>query len=243
MKNSPAACATLGIDLVRMKLSVYMISAGIAGLGGCLYAMEIGAVSADRFSLFESMSMLMLLVVAGAAYIAGGFTAGLLYAAVFVALRGTILELGDNIDALHGASVWLKQFTAILPALIGIGLGRNPKGFLHDEFTRFGRLVHEYRRVVVGGGALLVVIWLLARTDVISNWTFVILTGIVVSLLPRLTLRFGPLVAARGGTATAARTKQTPLEFVGLGRSFTTAEIERLDRGLGLPVEIDAASP
>ena len=65
MKNSPAACATLGMNVVRMKLSVFMISAAIAGLGGCLFAQEIGAVTSDRFSLFESMTMLMLLVVAG----------------------------------------------------------------------------------------------------------------------------------------------------------------------------------
>ena len=38
MKNSPAACATLGLNVVRLKLSVFMISAAIAGLGGCLFA-------------------------------------------------------------------------------------------------------------------------------------------------------------------------------------------------------------
>ena len=67
MKNSPAACATLGMNIVRLKLSVFMISAAIAGLGGCLFAQEIGAVTSDRFSLFESMTMLMLLVVAAPA--------------------------------------------------------------------------------------------------------------------------------------------------------------------------------
>ena len=72
MKNSPAACATLGMNVVRLKLSVFMISAAIAGLGGCLFAQEIGAVTGDRFSLFESMTMLMLLVVAGAGYVSGG---------------------------------------------------------------------------------------------------------------------------------------------------------------------------
>ena len=69
MKNSPAACATLGMNVVRLKLSVFMMSAAIAGLGGCLFAQEIGAVTSDRFSLFESMTMLMLLVVAGAGYV------------------------------------------------------------------------------------------------------------------------------------------------------------------------------
>ena len=33
MKNSPAACATLGMSVLRLKLSVFMLSAAIAGLG------------------------------------------------------------------------------------------------------------------------------------------------------------------------------------------------------------------
>ncbi len=96
MKNSPAACATLGMNLVRMKLSVFMLSAAIAGLGGCLFAQEIGSVTSDRFSLFESMTMLMLLVVAGAGYVSGGFVAGLLYGGVFVALQAVLVKLAQD---------------------------------------------------------------------------------------------------------------------------------------------------
>ena len=36
MKDSPAAAATLGQNLVKLELSVFMISAAIAGLGGIL---------------------------------------------------------------------------------------------------------------------------------------------------------------------------------------------------------------
>ena len=42
MKDSPAACATLGLNIVRLKLSVFMLSAAIAGFGGCLYAAQLG---------------------------------------------------------------------------------------------------------------------------------------------------------------------------------------------------------
>ena len=134
MKNSPAACATLGLNVVRLKLSVFMLSAAIAGLGGCLFAQEIGAVTSDRFSLFESMTMLMLLVVAGAGYVSGGLTAGLLYGAVFVALRSVLSKFGQDYSAFRGWTAWLVQFTTVLPALIGIALGRNPSGFLNDSF-------------------------------------------------------------------------------------------------------------
>lgn len=230
MKNSPAACATLGIDLVRMKLSVYMISGGMAGLGGSLYAQQIGAVTADRFSLFESMTMLMLLVVAGAGYVSGGFAAGLLYSAVFVALEGTISKIGDDYAVFEGASAWLVHFTALLPAIIGIGLGRNPNGFLHDEFSRFAVLVRNHRRVVGAGAATVAAIWLLAWTGAIGNWTFVILTGIVVSLLPRVTLR----VAAR--RPRRPTDVAMPLELVGLAGPFTPSDLRRIDLGVGFGV-------
>ncbi|HMC70241.1 MAG TPA: branched-chain amino acid ABC transporter permease, partial [Mycobacteriales bacterium] len=141
MKNSPAACATLGMSVLRLKLSVFMLSAAIAGLGGCLYAQEIGAVTADRFSLFESMTLLMLLVVAGTGYVSGGLTAGLLYGAAFVVLSNVLTEIGTKVSALHGLTAWLVSFTVVLPALIGIALGRNPSGFLADTFGPWGELI------------------------------------------------------------------------------------------------------
>ncbi len=39
MKDSPAASATLGQSLLKLKLSVFMLSAAIAGLGGILMSM------------------------------------------------------------------------------------------------------------------------------------------------------------------------------------------------------------
>ena len=55
MKDSPAACATLGIDITRLKLGVFALSAAMAGVGGALYAGTLGSVSPERFNLFESL--------------------------------------------------------------------------------------------------------------------------------------------------------------------------------------------
>ena len=40
MKDSPAACATLGLNIVRLKLGVFMVSSGIAGLAGVMWACQ-----------------------------------------------------------------------------------------------------------------------------------------------------------------------------------------------------------
>jgi branched-subunit amino acid ABC-type transport system permease component len=233
MKNSPAACATLGLSIVRLKLSVFMLSAAIAGLGGCLFAQEIGSVTSDRFSLFESMTMLMLLVVAGAGYVSGGLTAGLLYGAVFVALQGIITKLGVEYSAFHGLSSWLVQFTALLPALIGIALGRNPSGFLNDVFASYGPMIRNVRPVFLAGVAAELVAWFLAFAHTINNWTFAIFTAVLVISLPRVASAVNPQASGRthrGDGDLAA----TPLELIGVDRAFTTEDLREINRGVGL---------
>jgi len=233
MKNSPAACATLGLNIVRLKLSVFMISAAIAGLGGCLFAQEIGAVTADRFSLFESMTMLMLLVVAGAGYVSGGLTAGLLYAAVFVALQSIFAKIGQDYSAFQGWSAWLVHFTALLPALIGIGLGRNPSGFLNDVFEQFGAMIREARAVFLAGVASELLLWFLAFRHTINNWTFAILTIALVVMLPRVG-GFVKSAARRPRSAASDEPAATPIELIGIDRAYTVDDLREMNRGIGL---------
>jgi branched-chain amino acid transport system permease protein len=232
MKNSPAACATLGMNVVRLKLSVFMISAAIAGLGGCLFAQEIGAVTSDRFSLFQSMSMLMLLVVAGAGFVSGGLTAGLLYGAAFVALGNVIGKIGDDYSALQGWSAWLSHFVALLPALIGITLGRNPSGFLSDAFERNRVLMRETLPVLFAGVGVELVVWLLAFRHTINNWVFAILTGALIVALPYVASVVNR--SAPGRERVDDDRDATPLELVGIDRAFTAEDLREIDRVVGL---------
>lgn len=228
LKNSPAACATLGMDVIRLKLSVFMLSSAIAGLGGCLFAQEIGSVTADRFSIFESMTMLMLLVVAGAGYVSGGIAAGLLYGAAFGSLQAVFTELAASHPAFHGPLGWVAQFTTVLPALIGISLGRNPSGFLHDAFATWAPMIRRARPLFAGVLAVEMVIWLLALRHTINGWGFVILTAAVVVGAPRLAPFVAPSAYGR------ARRDAPPLELVGITRPFTIDDRVRLDRALDL---------
>jgi hypothetical protein len=204
-----------------------MLSAAIAGLGGCLYAQEIGAVTADRFSLFESMTLLMLLVVAGTGYVSGGLTAGLLYGAAFVVLSNVLTEVGTKVSGLHGLTAWLVSFTVVLPALIGIALGRNPSGFLGDAFGPWGELIRRNKPVLFAGIAVELLVWALAFEHTINNWTFAIATALLVIALPRL----GGALANR--PALHAASDETPLELVGIDRPFTADDVDALDRAIG----------
>ena len=237
MKNSPAACATLGMNVVRLKLSVFMISAAIAGLGGCLFAQEIGSVTADRFSLFQSMTMLMLLVVAGAGYVSGGLAAGLLYGAAFIALQNVFTTIGQDYSAFRGLSSWFAQFTVLLPALIGIALGRNPSGFLSDAFDRWTAAIREAKAVCFAGIAAELVLWALAFRHTINNWVFVIGTAVLVGLLPRVAEMVNPKARPSGAHAAdlagVTPVEATPVEWVGIDRDFTPADLLEMNRVIG----------
>jgi branched-subunit amino acid ABC-type transport system permease component len=238
MKNSPAACATLGLDIVRLKLSVFMLSSAIAGLGGCLLAAEIGSVTADRFSLFESMTMLMLLVVAGAGYVSGGLSAGLLYSAVFVAMQAVLTKLGTDYSAFHGPLLWLAEFTTVLPALIGIGLGRNPSGFLNDVFASWRPMIRRVTPVFVATVVIELGIWSLAFRHTIDNWTFTLATAVLAVVAPRIAALVRPEAFTAHSTVetptTTAERDETPLELIGVTRPFTAADRRAMDRVLGL---------
>jgi branched-subunit amino acid ABC-type transport system permease component len=232
LKTSPAACATLGMNVVRLKLSVFMISSALAALGGCLFAQQIGAVTGERFSLFESMAMLMLVVVAGMGYVSGGFTAGLMYAAAFVAIQNLLTKAGNDYTAFHGGFLWLASFTAVMPALIGIGLGRNPSGFLNDIFDAWRPMIRRAALVFWVGLGLELLAWVAAWRGWIGNWSFAIFTIGWAVLLPGVARALRPSafeVAPRADTVDG-----TPLELIGIDRPFGDDDLRLIDEGLGI---------
>ena len=234
MKDSPAACATLGMNIIRLKLSVFMISAGIAGLGGCLLAQQSGAVTADRFSLFESLSLFMLVVVAGVGYVGGGFVGGLMYGSVFFVIQSIFTKLQLDYSSFHGLFHWLGDAASrIGPALIGVGLGRNPSGFVNDFFIGYRPIVRKVPAVLTAGCAVEVGLWVLALQHMIGNWTFALLTISLVIVLPRIAMMVKPSAYAtvvQPEHPTLA--ERLPLELLGLERPFDNTDALMLENAL-----------
>ncbi len=117
MKDSPAACATLGLDLTRLKLQVFALSAAIAGLGGALLGGWRGKVGTEQFALLQGalpgLPLVLMAVVGGIAAIAGVLLGAMLYAMFPL--------IGDTYPA-------LKNLMTVLPGLAGISLAANPDG-------------------------------------------------------------------------------------------------------------------
>lgn len=226
MKDSPAASATLGQSLLRLKLSVFMLSAGIAGLGGVLMSMALGSVTPDNFSIFLSLSLLMLTVVAGISYVSGALMGGLLSGVGFGLIVTTFHNLASSHGSVHGLFSFLASFATVSPALIGIGVGRNPSGSLHDIIESY-RSLRERRSVLAGGMAVEVLLYVLCLTKVLGHWWFAILTSVLIMLLPLVGQVTDPVARRQRG-------EEVPLEMAGIDSPYTEELRTALDRALGI---------
>jgi branched-chain amino acid transport system permease protein len=213
IRDSEAACATFGMNLVRTRLAVFTLSAGIAGFGGAIYAIQLDSINPTRFDLVVGLPIFMLTVVGGAGLIGGALFAGVsLYG-----LLPLVATLGDRI----------ARLTAMAPALAGIGLGRNPSGAVQD----MSEGVAPLRRDTVVLVSMLVAMafwWVLRVLDVITNWPFVILLALTFAVAAAMAM-----LRARPDVIDLAE-REPELEWVGITSPWTEEQVAVLDRELAL---------
>jgi branched-chain amino acid transport system permease protein len=126
MRDSPAACATLGLALTRTKLAVFSLSAAMAGLGGALFAgLKVG-VTAQDFTMSVGLTILLLGVIGGIETASGPLVAGLMFAGMTI--------LAQQVSSLD----WIPR---IGPAAIAIGLAFQPNGLVVETGRRYRRLM------------------------------------------------------------------------------------------------------
>ena len=126
MKDSPAACATLGLNLTFTKLAVFAISSAIAGVAGCFYGGVRGQVGPGDFEMLNSLVLLLLVSIAGINTVTGALMGGITFGA-FQSPR--VLRLFPS--AVRGS------FSFIGAGLGAMGIGRNPNGWT-SEFSALG---------------------------------------------------------------------------------------------------------
>jgi len=125
MRDSPAACGTLGLDMRWFRVGLFGLSAAMAGLAGGLFAGLRGTVGAADFQLFNSLPLLLLAVVFGVTSVTGA------------ALGGVGLML---LPVLQSSQ---PELAGLFFAILGFGavaLGRDPNGLANLVF-RLGRLL------------------------------------------------------------------------------------------------------
>lgn len=127
MRDSPAACGTLGLDLRWFRVALFGLSAGMAGLAGALYAGLRQTIGAADFQFFNSLPLLLLAVVFGVTSVTGA------------TLGGIGLMLLPVMQSDH------PGIAGLIFAVIGFGAvaaGRDPNGLANHLF-RLGRLAES----------------------------------------------------------------------------------------------------
>ncbi|GGO76934.1 branched-chain amino acid ABC transporter permease [Nocardioides deserti] len=119
MRDSPAACGTLGLDMRWFRVGLFGLSAGMAGLAGALFAGLRGTIGAADFQFFNSLPLLLLAVVFGVTSVTGATLGG-------VGLMLLPVMQSNN-----------PGIAGLIFAILGFGavaLGRDPNGLANLMF-------------------------------------------------------------------------------------------------------------
>jgi branched-chain amino acid transport system permease protein len=119
LRDSPAACGTLGLNQRWFRVAVFSLSAGIAGLGGALLAGLNRFAAPQDFLTLQSLPLLLVAVVAGVTSVSGAFLGGLLLMLLPV-IQATVPSLSGLVFLVIGGGA--------------IMLGRDPNGLVNLFF-------------------------------------------------------------------------------------------------------------
>ena len=234
MKDSPAACATLGLNITRLKLGVFMVSSAVAGLAGLLWAAERRTLpnNAD-FDGFQSLLLFMIAVVGGIGYVSGAFIAGIFLSVLSVVMPNVFDKLGSDYPSLHWLFVTvLGNFSHYVgPALVGIGLGKNPSGIAQQIMDGFRPLKKAPAATALWVAAL-VGLWAATWRGAVSNWHFALISAGSLFIVPRIIMSVFEDRFAEEERAVAGE----DLDLIGIDRAFRASDRQVLDTALGLPV-------
>ena len=128
MRDSQAACGTLGLNMRWFRVALFAMSAGIAGLAGALFAGLRGTVGAADFQFFASLLLLLIAVVCGVTSVTGA------------AMGGVLLML---LPVLQSANPALAGLAFVLVGGGAVVIGRDPNGLANKAFV-IGRWLDRY---------------------------------------------------------------------------------------------------
>jgi branched-chain amino acid transport system permease protein len=79
MRDAEIAASTSGVSITSMKLLGFGVAAALAALGGTLFALAVGSVSAQPFTFVKSIELLAIAVIAGVRSLPGAVLGALFY--------------------------------------------------------------------------------------------------------------------------------------------------------------------
>ncbi len=127
MRDSSAACGTLGLDVRWFRVGLFALSAGVSGVAGALFAGLRQTVGAGDFVFFQSLLLLLCAAVFGVTSVTGA------------ALGGTALMLLPVLQSDHPSIAGLMFMVLAVGAIL---LAKDPNG-LANQLFKLGRLLER----------------------------------------------------------------------------------------------------
>lgn len=151
-KGIPAVCQNevaaeiMGVNTNRVKIMAFMVSSGLAGLAGALYAHVYGYVNAQAFNILKSTEGLVMVYLGGMGSLSGVMLAAVAFTLLVEALRFIIPALNDilHVSGLLPADFEISQIWkwVLIPFILILLMQFRPEGLLGNrELTQaFPRL-------------------------------------------------------------------------------------------------------
>jgi len=136
VRSSELAASAVGVDVYRLRVLVFALSAGLAGVGGALYGSLEGSLSPDSFGYQISAVLLVVVAIVGLRSITGAVVAGVVYTTLQVA----VTTLPSRFAGL----------VAVLFGLATLSYTRHPEGFLDYLGARTQHALTLHRAARVG---------------------------------------------------------------------------------------------
>jgi branched-chain amino acid transport system permease protein len=146
--QNEVAAEIMGVDTNRVKLMAFMLSSGLAGVAGALYAHVYGYVNAQAFNILKSTEGLVMVYLGGMGSLSGVVLAAIAFTLLVEGLRFAIPALNDVLHTVHLlpgdfelSQVWKW---VLLPLMLVLLMQFRPEGFLGsreltDVFPRLKR--------------------------------------------------------------------------------------------------------
>jgi branched-chain amino acid transport system permease protein len=139
MRGSPTAAASLGINLTRAKITVFALSAGIAGLGGVLYGSSQGPIGPNDFNYVFSLVFVVVVITTGSRTVEGAVQSGMGYA-IITYLITTYLP-----SRLAGFQIVLFAFGSLTYAMHPEGIVEYQKSQWMRRMSRLFKVLDDRR--------------------------------------------------------------------------------------------------
>jgi branched-chain amino acid transport system permease protein len=110
IRDSEVAAQSIGINLLKFKSYAFFISAFLTGMAGCLSAHKLNYINPENFSIMESITFLIMIIIGGL-----GSIHGAVFGAIFfLALPSVIMITKDYLPQT------IAHQTGLEPAVMGV---------------------------------------------------------------------------------------------------------------------------